>query len=184
MANTHNMDTQWCNIATLQHYNMIMLMTMIMILIIAIIIIMIIRSASKASHHYLSQGAEQSHWPSIYLFIYFSIFILITFLVVDRHKLTPVFYLKSIAMDSMQVGKAVKLSPLGFEPRTFFYPGRLAFQYTKSSCWFLICQATKRFLSLITTFITLGVISSDIIMSIVSNSRTIQKVFAWSDLKK
>ena len=37
MANTHNMDTQWCNIATLQHYNMIMLMTMIMILIIAMI---------------------------------------------------------------------------------------------------------------------------------------------------
>ena len=40
---------------------------------------------------------------------------------------TSIFYLKSFDMDSVQVGKAVFgkeiYSPLGFEPRTYSYPG-------------------------------------------------------------
>ena len=54
--------------------------------------------------------------------------LIITLLVVDRHKLT-VFYLKSFDMDSVQVGKAVfvkeSYTTLGIEPRTYSYPGRL-----------------------------------------------------------
>ena len=49
--------------------------------------------------------------------------------VLDRHKLTG-FYLNSFAMDSVQVGKAVfvkvSFASLGFEPRTFSYPGSCA----------------------------------------------------------
>ena len=43
---------------------------------------------------------------------------------------TPIIYLKSFDMDSVQVGKAVfvkeSYTTLGIEPRTYSYPGRLA----------------------------------------------------------
>ena len=42
---------------------------------------------------------------------------------------TPIIYLKSFDMDSVQVGKAVfvkeSYTTLGIEPRTYSYPGRL-----------------------------------------------------------
>ena len=50
---------------------------------------------------------------------------------------TPIIYLKSFDMDSVQVGKAVfvkeSYTTLGIEPRTYSYPGRLV-NHT-SVCW-------------------------------------------------
>ena len=48
----------------------------------------------------------------------------------DEQAWTPIVYLKSFDMDSLQVGKAVFMkesyTTLGIEPRTYTYPERLA----------------------------------------------------------
>ena len=50
---------------------------------------------------------------------------------------TPIIYLKSFDMDSVQVGKAVfvkeSYTTLGIEPRTYSNPGRYGNHY--SVCW-------------------------------------------------
>ena len=147
---------------------------MIMIMIIAIIIIMIMRSASKASYHYLSQGTEQSHWPltttseyhirSQFLSCFCNLIVIFFSFFPFNHiygggqaqthiSVLPQEHCNGCNARWESSIYELKLSHLlGFQPKTFSYPRRHAYQYAKSSCWFLICQTTTWFLSLITSF--------------------------------